>query len=800
MADVDSLTAARAGRALQEMPAPTATNINSNNDPVSTSPAATFLSSFLKPQASMKEQIASKSKSPAFDNKAQMYLMRHAGVSKREGRTMKELNVNGLKRLEKVGRAMAKDKEAFDREMLERRAVEAREVEIAENMGYIMPTKEEREKIELRKSEEVLERVALQTLNKQFGKRLIAQRHQLKALTEEHEHAVLDLQMLVNSADAEDRVWKEQNLETHAVRWDRHILLKTSQISKAQIKLDNLRARIDKHRSVCTLHGTFVSTGEAEIAKAKREVERMTRRVKYNYDEIQDIETEIKTLSSELSIEVGHFKSGYRQRKNAFEVQNRKHTNRTFEEILHEDFLEDKITPAARRMMLKAAAQQMKLKRGKEMIVNARRRTKKLEEFFESLLEATKAKDAGAIADAIVESERRTLSVINQQQDLDMELQKAAKALHGARKMQADEVAVGSSAKMLARKRQVKAKQIQLSRLDRSTSKHTVGLERDLKVMAGMSKHIIDMLPQVWPANDTRHYTFQQELQGHGGAMSVDMIQSTLGEIEQWIMTMKRVIKKNAGANGGAKRGRGGRRGSTAALSGFNGSGAGAGRSARGGILTDEAANNGNGVSGGGDGMDGKGSRRGSLPSSGVGVGGAGGGVGSNSGGGGGGGGGGGAVAYGPGGIPRRSDRRIRTVLKKFTVPVAPSIDRFAGSNDERPKHMKELKSQVEGIVSEAGGVEGMNASAALKELAAGAEGDGGGRNTNWRPRAGIQRRATVRMGVPGRRSSMAAPASSMSTAPGRRSSMKGGGTSTKNKGWARRSSMTASDTRHAAR
>ena len=54
---------------------------------------------------------------------------------------------------------MAKDKEAFDREMLERRAVEAREVEIAENMGYIMPTKEEREKIELRKSEEVLERV-----------------------------------------------------------------------------------------------------------------------------------------------------------------------------------------------------------------------------------------------------------------------------------------------------------------------------------------------------------------------------------------------------------------------------------------------------------------------------------------------------------------------------------------------------------------------------------------------------------------------------------------------------------------
>ena len=229
----------------------------------------------------------------------------------------------------------------------------------------------------------------------------------------------------MNTTHNEDRLWKDQNLETQAIRWERHILLKTSQISKTQIKLDNLRARIDKHRNVCALHGTFVSDGEADIRKAKKNLERMTHRVKLDHEQIQDLESEIKDLSAELSVEVGHFKSGYRQRKNAFEVQNRMHKHRTFEEILHEDFLEDKITPAARRMMLKAAAQQMKLKRSKEMIVNAKHRTKKLEEFFSKLLKMTNTKDADEITDAIVESERRTLSVINQQQDLDIELQKA---------------------------------------------------------------------------------------------------------------------------------------------------------------------------------------------------------------------------------------------------------------------------------------------------------------------------------------------------------------------------------------
>eukprot|EP00946_MAST-07B_sp_MAST-7B-sp1_P001940 g1940.t1 len=679
MTDVESLTVPPAGRALQEMRPPGDNTANQSDEKTnsSTSAATAFLSSFLKPHSSLKEQIASRSGIQDVDNKAQMYLMRHAGDSKREGRKMKELNVEELKRLEKVGRAIAKDKEAFDLEMLERRALEAREVEVAENMGYVMPTKEEREKIELRNSEEVIERIALQTLNKQFGKRLIGQRHQMKALAEEVENSKLDLRMLENRADEEDRLWKDQNLETQAIRWERHILLKTSQISKTQIKLDNLRARIDKHRNVCALHGTFVSDGEADIRKAKKNLERMTHRVKLDHEQIQDLESEIKDLSAELSVEVGHFKSGYRQRKNAFEVQNRMHKHRTFEEILHEDFLEDKITPAARRMMLKAAAQQMKLKRSKEMIVNAKHRTKKLEEFFSKLLKMTNTKDADEITDAIVESERRTLSVINQQQDLDIELQKAAKALHIARKMQADEVAAGSSAKMLARKRQAKAKQIQLSRLDRLTSKHTVSLERDLKIIAGMSKHIADLLTRVWPANDSRHYRFQQELQGHGGVMSVDMIQSSLGEIDQWIMTMKRVIKKGSGQT------------------------------------------------------------------------------------------------------KRSKDRRKK--IKKFTVPVAPSIDRFAGTNDDRPRHMEELKSQVEGIVSEAGGVEGMNAAAVLNDMADDEESDGWSRKRSVGGRD--RKRRQSRVGVaPARRSSMAAgtiavtkKSSKKGGVKGRRSSMKEG-------------------------
>lgn len=688
MSEVESLTAPALPRKLHpasnyENTAAVANSSNSSSNSGSNSndtqgagdSGNTIAGAVINPQTSMADQI--KSKIQKVNNKAQMYLMRNAGISKRVGRSkMKDLTVDDLKRLEKVGRAIAKDKQAFDLEMQERRAVEAREVEVAENMGYIMPTEEEREKIELRNSEEVLQRVALQTLNKQFGKRLISQRHHLKALKEEHEHAVLDYKMLLNRADEDDRTWENENLDTHVVRWERHILLKTSQIAKAQLKLDTLKKRIDKDRGICCLHGEFVADGQKDISEAKLRVEKMTERVKDDYDDIQKIESEIKTLSAQLSIEVGHFKRGYRERKNAFEIQNRMHKNRTFEEILHEDLVEDKMTPAAKRMMLKAAAQSMKLKRSKMTIVNAQRRSQKLEAFFDKLLEATKAKDIETITNSIAESERRTLSVINQQQNLDIELSRAVKALQNARRTYASEIAAGSSAKMLARKRQADAKQIQLSKLERMTSKHTVGLERDEKIISNMSKHIHDILFLIWPKEDSRHYALEQRMHVNGGIMNGETLEIMLGEVDQWIVTMKRVLQNGAHTHISKK----GRRRSAAILSGLNGDSA---RSSRGGILTDgsSAVKETNVI----DGVTEEQRRESNV-----------------------------GLSYGPGGVPRRSNRKNKQVVKKFSVPVAPTIERFAGRDDDRPKHMLELKMQIEGIVAE-NGIESVSGPGVIK-------------------------------------------------------------------------------------
>ena len=49
------------------------------------------------------------------------------------------------------------------------------------------------------------ERVALQTLNKQFAKQMIAQRHTLKSLKDQHGHMKLDYRLLLSVSQDDEK-------------------------------------------------------------------------------------------------------------------------------------------------------------------------------------------------------------------------------------------------------------------------------------------------------------------------------------------------------------------------------------------------------------------------------------------------------------------------------------------------------------------------------------------------------------------------------------------------------------------
>ena len=77
-----------------------------------------------------------------------------------------------------------------------------------------------RPRVELRNTKEVVERVSLQTLNKQFAKRLLAQRQKMKMLEATLENSTLDYKMLVQQDEEADRKWGAESLDTHCVRWE----------------------------------------------------------------------------------------------------------------------------------------------------------------------------------------------------------------------------------------------------------------------------------------------------------------------------------------------------------------------------------------------------------------------------------------------------------------------------------------------------------------------------------------------------------------------------------------------------
>ena len=150
-----------------------------------------------------------------------IHAMRGTATIKKQQRTRQaELN---KEKLEKIGRALAVDKVAFDFEMKRRREEEAAQTQIASSMGFktVEQMKEEGMKVELRNSSEVLERVALQTLNKSFAKRLIAQRHTLTALDYEKSALQLEFSLLTQHAQEDDAKWKTEALDSRVIRWNR---------------------------------------------------------------------------------------------------------------------------------------------------------------------------------------------------------------------------------------------------------------------------------------------------------------------------------------------------------------------------------------------------------------------------------------------------------------------------------------------------------------------------------------------------------------------------------------------------
>ena len=123
MTDVESLTVPPAGRALQEMRPPGDNTANQSDEKTnsSTSAATAFLSSFLKPHSSLKEQIASDLGSKTWTTKRSVP---HA--PRWRFQTRRAQNEGTSRRTQEAGKSWASnshDKEAFDLEMLERRAL-----------------------------------------------------------------------------------------------------------------------------------------------------------------------------------------------------------------------------------------------------------------------------------------------------------------------------------------------------------------------------------------------------------------------------------------------------------------------------------------------------------------------------------------------------------------------------------------------------------------------------------------------------------------------------------------------------
>jgi hypothetical protein len=155
-------------------------------------------------------------------------------------------------KLEKIGRALATDKVAFDMEMKRRREEELAAKELMQDMGFktVEQMKEEGMKVELRNSTEVLERIALQTLNKQFAQQLIAQRHTLKALTDEHGHMKLNFKLLTKSAREDDEKWQQEDGCVNIAKWERNVMHLRDLMAKAKVVIDSLKQRINKDRVI----------------------------------------------------------------------------------------------------------------------------------------------------------------------------------------------------------------------------------------------------------------------------------------------------------------------------------------------------------------------------------------------------------------------------------------------------------------------------------------------------------------------------------------------------------------------
>ena len=453
-------------------------------------------------------------------------------------------------KLEKIGRALATDKVAFDIEMKRRREEEEVAKDLMQDMGFktVEQMKEEGMQVELRNSTEVLERVALQTLNKQFAQRLIAQRHTLKTLTDQHGHMKLDLEILTKSVLEDDKKWKQDDACVNIGKWERNALHLRDLMAKAKVILDSLTDRINKDRAICTLHGGITKEGRIDILNHTKELEHTTNQIRKDYSTIQKAESQIKEISSELAVEVNLFKNGYKEKRNMFERNQRHQKNRTFEDILEEDFGSKKITPAARRMMFKAAAESAKLKRGKERLLHSKRKQKQYDIFFGALKKATGIDEISDIVAMIVESNERDMRKIEEHSSLETEISEHMKSLTTIKREYMEQLATGSSAKMLARQRQAKLVEIRVSKMNRATSKHTVALENARKVLDTTTKNVMDILKVIKPSSTKRLMKFAKQ---HGVVVGNEaVLAEALGEVDLWITTTKRILTHTNGGNG----------------------------------------------------------------------------------------------------------------------------------------------------------------------------------------------------------------------------------------------------------
>ncbi len=486
-------------------------------------------------------KVARRGRSGGMGMKGQVNLKGHGQLKKPI--RVREADLD-RQRLEKIGRALATDKDAFDLEMKKRREEELAAFSIAATtMGFktVEQMKEEGMKVTLRNSTIVLERVALQTLNKQFAKQMIAQRHTLKSLEDQHGHMKLDYRLLLSVSQDDDRKWASEALDVHVHKWERHVLHLRDMMAKVKFTLDTLKERIDKDRAICTLRQKINDESKAIIAKQSSELETMTLHVRQDYETIQKTEVQIKMISSELGVEVTLFKNGYKQKRGDFERQQRKQEHRTFEDIV-DDFSDSKLTFAARRMMLKAAAENAKLIRGKEMLLHAKRRLKQLENSFITLKEATGIETIDELVNSIVKSEDRNNKISKTKSELETKISEHLKSLTKSRRLFMEEIAAGSSAKILARQRQATQVQSKVNKVNRATSKYTVALETGRKSLESILSNVMDILHLIKPQSEGRLKKFAKS---HGNSGNEIVLTEALGEVDLWISTMKRIISNN---------------------------------------------------------------------------------------------------------------------------------------------------------------------------------------------------------------------------------------------------------------